>query len=152
MKSEFSAGGVVIRRRTTQNNTQTNAEAIEVLVAYNGLYKAWVFPKGHIGDIKKGESKEEAAIREVKEETGVEAVIRSPLRPITYYFRIGKETIRKTVHFFLMEFVSGDTENHDYEMEEVRFVTIEKAMKMLKFKDEKEVLEEARQLLVKGKA
>lgn len=138
MKYAFSAGGIVIK------------EGKEVLVAYNGKYKGWVFPKGHIGDTIKGETKEEAALREVREETGVTGKIVESLKPISYWFRDGKETIKKTVYFFLMEYISENIGETDGEMEKVEWLTLDEAEERLTYKDEKKVLIEARAKLAKS--
>src|SRR5436190_1343158 len=111
MRFEFSAGGVVVKKEL---------EKIFILVAQHSQHHGWVFPKGLIGDHIKGEGKESTALREVEEETGVKGKIVKPLSPITYWYvwpgEAGKEKVKKTVYYFIMEYVSGDTTQHDEEM------------------------------------
>ncbi len=141
MKFEFSAGGIVYKRE--QGN-------IYVLVAKHSGYHGWVFPKGLIGDKKEfeGQSKEETALREVEEETGVVGEILRSLTPITYWYVHGGERRRKTVYYFLMRFISGDTSRHDAEMEEVEWLPESKVRDRLTFANEKEVWDEAKQLII----
>jgi len=94
------------------------------------------------------ETKEEAALREVREETGVEAKILKPLSPVTYWFKLENDTIKKTVYYFLMEYTGGDITKHDHEMENVEFLPIGKVEERLTYKSDKKVWEEARKLLV----
>ena len=133
MEFEFSAGGIVYKKNKT----------IEILVAQHSQHHGWVFPKGLIGDHIKKESKEETAIREVKEETGILAKIIKPLTPISYWYNLKGEKIKKTVYYFLMEYVSGDTKNHDFEMENVEWLPMDEVENRLTYKSDKEVWEEA---------
>lgn len=143
MKFEFSAGGVVFRR-ITNNEKHKN---IEILLGQHSQHHGWVFPKGIIGDHKKGEKKEETALREVEEETGIRGKILKSLQPVTYWYNFNGEKIRKTVYYFLMEFVSGDTKNHDWEMENVEWMPKEEVMERLTYKSDKEVWKEAKRIL-----
>ena len=138
-----------------------------ILVAQHSQHHGWVFPKGLIGDHKKGEkksasakgfgeTKEDAALREVEEETGIKGKILKPLQPVTYWYNFEGVKIKKTVYYFLMEFVEGDTKNHDWEMEDVEWIPVEKVEKKLTYKSDKQVWQEvkkqlatSRQLLVK---
>ncbi len=141
MKFEFSAGGVVFRKGANQTS---------VLVAKHSGYHGWVFPKGLIGDHKKGEKKEETALREVEEETGVIGKIVKPLKPVTYWYNFEGEKIKKTVYYFLMEFIEGNTKNHDWEMEEVEWIPAEKVNNKLTYRSDKEVWKQAEQLITSG--
>lgn len=143
MRFEFSAGGIVYKPvRQAQGKKE-----ILILVAQHSQHHGWVFPKGLIGDKKEGEKKEETAVREVKEETGIDAKIVKPLTPVTYWFVFKTEKIKKTVYYFLMEYVSGDTKNHDFEMEEVEWVPMEYVENKLTYKSDKEVWEKAKKLI-----
>lgn len=144
MKHEFSAGGVVFRRKTTQKN----AKAIEVLVCQHSLHHGWVFPKGLIGDTDKKESKEETALREVKEETGVDGKIIKQLSPQTYWYVWEGEKIKKTVYYFIMEYIGGDITQHDYEMENVEWLPLDKVEDRLTYSSDKKVWREAREILL----
>ena len=138
MKFEFSAGGVVFKEEKGQTL---------ILVAQHSQHHGWVFPKGLIGDHKKGEAKEETALREVEEETGVVAKIIKPLTPVTYWYVFEGEKIKKTVYYFLMEFLSGDISKHDREMENVEWIEPDGILDRLSYKSDKEVWQEARKLI-----
>src|SRR5258708_112716 len=112
MRLEFSAGGVVFKKSDGD---------LQILVAHHSGHHGWVFQKGLIGDHKKGETKEETAVREVEEETGIKARILKPLTPITYWYVWEGEKRKKTVYYFLMEFVE-DTGKRDDEMEAVEWI------------------------------
>src|SRR5258708_32294147 len=103
MRLEFSAGGVVFKKSDGD---------LQILVAQHSGHHGWVFPKGLIGDHPSAssgqvESKEEAALREVQEETGVKAKILKELTPTTFWYVFEGEKRKKTVYYFLMENVSG---------------------------------------------
>lgn len=135
---EFSAGGVVYKKDQGE---------IKILVAQHSGHHGWVFPKGIIGDHKENESKEETALREVKEETGITGAIKQALAPATYWYVWEGEKKKKTVYYFLMEYVSGETTEHDWEMENVEWLPIEAVEKRLTYKADKKVWQEARQLV-----
>lgn len=135
MKYEFSAGGVVFKKEK---------DKIWIIVAKHSGHHGWGFPKGLIGDHKKGETKEETAIREVKEETGISGKILSPITPITYWYVWEKEKRKKTVYYFLMEYISGNTEDHDWEMEEVEWLPAEDVEGRLTYDADKKVWQEAK--------
>jgi len=157
MKLQFSAGGVVYKHERTRNQTSSlkTTKDIIVLVSQHSQHHGWVFPKGLIedhpstssGQVRK-ETKENTALREVKEETGVEAKILKPLSPVAYWFKLESDTIKKTVYYFLMEYTGGDITKHDHEMENVEFLPIDKVEERLTYKSDKKVWEEARKLLV----
>jgi 8-oxo-dGTP diphosphatase len=138
MRFEFSAGGVVFKKEGNQTF---------ILLGQHSQHHGWVFPKGLIGDKKKGEKKEETAVREVKEETGIEAKIVKPLEPVTYWFVFKTEKIKKTVYYFLMEFLGGDTEKRDMELENVEWLPASEVEKRLSYKSDKKVWQEAQKLL-----
>ena len=138
MKFEFSAGGVTYKE---------SGGKIFILVAQHSQHHGWVFPKGLIGDQIKGEGKEETALREVKEETGIEAKIVRPLTPVTYWYFFNKEKIKKTVYYFIMEYVNGDFKTRDLEMENVEWLEEEKVENKLTYKSDKNVWQEARRYI-----
>src|SRR5882724_3725146 len=135
MKFEFSAGGIVYKRDTKRTF---------ILVSQHSGHHGWVFPKGHIADKKKNETKEEAALREVQEETGVVREIIQPLPPITYWFIHEKEKIKKTVYYFLMQYVQGKITDHDHEMEKVEWLPIEEVAERLTYPSDKQIWEKAK--------
>lgn len=139
-KFEFSAGGIVFKKEKGK---------IFVLVAQHSAHHGWVFPKGLIGDIKKGESKEETARREVQEETGVLGKIITALPPTTYFYFFQGQKIRKTVFYFLMEYQKGEITGHDTEMEEVEWLPAEQVAERLTYKGDKEVWRQAQKVIKK---
>lgn len=139
MKFEFSAGGVVYKKE--QGRTL-------ILVAQHSQHHGWVFPKGLIGDHVKGEKKEDTAVREVEEETGMKARIIQPLEPVTYWYQFEDEKIKKTVYYFLMECLSEDPEKRDLEMENVEWLAVDKVEERLSYKSDKQVWQEAREFLI----
>jgi 8-oxo-dGTP diphosphatase len=138
MKIQFSAGGIVYKKAEGK---------ISILVSQHSQHHGWVFPKGLIGDHVEKESKGETALREVKEETGAEGKILRALNPVTYWFMLEGEKIRKTVYYFIMEYVGGDIAKHDDEMENVEWLPKEKVEKKLTYKSDKIVWREARELI-----
>src|SRR3989344_813457 len=101
MKFEFSAGGVVYKKQQTAISKQQSE--VLILVGKHSGHHGWVFPKGLIGDHVEGEKKEETAMREVKEETGIEGKIEKAIKPVTYWYVWEGETIKKTVYYFVMK-------------------------------------------------
>jgi 8-oxo-dGTP pyrophosphatase MutT (NUDIX family) len=136
MKFEFSAGGIVFKKE--------NGKTL-VLVSQHSQHHGWVFPKGLIGDHVKDEQKEDTAIREVEEETGAKGEIIKPLTPIEYWYVFEGEKIKKTVYYFLMEYVSGDITKHDFEMENVEWLSKAEVEKRLTYPSDKKVWQEAKQ-------
>ncbi len=138
VKKEISAGGVVYRRE---------GDAIEVILASRRTRRgdlAWGLAKG---GVEEGESMEQAAIREVLEETGLTVALEGSLGETKYFYVWGDARIRKTVHFFLMRHTGGDPHDRDDEMEEVRWFPLERALKRAAYRGEREVLERAAELL-----
>ena len=110
---------------------------------------AWTLPKGWV---EKGEDLEQTAVREVREETGLDAKILRKLGEITYefYSKADRSRVYKTVHLFLLECLGGDTADHDDEVEEVRWFPLSGAVQMLTHKNERDVLEKAIGLIQGG--
>ena len=128
MKREFSAGGIVFNNQG------------QVLITQHSQNKHWSFPKGLIDP---GQTSEQAALREVKEEGGVEAKILSKLGYNKYVYTFNGEKIFKVVTYFLMEYVSGDPKDHDWEVSDIGWYAPENALKQLSFSQDKELLKKA---------
>ena len=143
MKIETSAGGVVYRKSRGK---------IEFLAVQHSGHHRWVLPKGWIDP---GETKEQAAVREVKEEAGVEVEIGDYLGEITIFYTSsdpssGGEKVRKTSHFFLMKHKSGDpAKDHGWEIENTNWLSAKDAIRKLDYPGEKKMVEKAVGLLEK---
>ncbi len=140
VRTQVSAGGVLYRR---------SDNALEIAVTrHKDMHgnDVWTLPKGLV---ETHESPEETALREVEEETGLKGRIVGKVAESTYWFAVPEEGVRykKTVHFYLMEYVSGDTADHDWEVEEVQWLDPERAMELLSYRGEREILSKALALL-----
>ena len=100
----------------------------------------WTLPKGTPDP---GETREQTAVREVREETGLEVRISRPLDSIEYWFVQGGARIHKTVHYFLMDQTGGDLGSHDHEFESVRWIAFEEAQRLLTFETERALVARA---------
>ena len=130
-RTATAAGGVVLRH---------GDRGAEVALLGRVADGSWVFPKGTPAS---GESLQETALREVREETGLDVRILRPIGPMTYSFAASGERVHKVVHFFLMEATGGDPSLHDAEYDEVRWVGVPQARRMLTFDTYREVLDRA---------
>ena len=132
---QVSAGGVALRK---------GPMGPEVAIIKTAGEGRWQLPKGIVDD---SESPGQAALREVREEAGIECTLTEPIDVVEYWFVAAYDGERKRyhkyVHFFLMDYVSGDVADHDHEVSEARWVSISSALEMLAFKDEKQVLQKA---------
>ncbi len=133
-KIEISAGGIVFR----------DADGVRKwLIAQHSQHKGWGFPKGIIGDEDANESKDSAALREVREEGGVVAKIVNPNpTQAAYKYKFEDTLVDKKVYYFLMEYVSGDPKDHDWEVSEAKFVTEEEVRNTLTYDTEKKAFEQ----------
>jgi 8-oxo-dGTP pyrophosphatase MutT (NUDIX family) len=104
----------------------------------------WGLPKGAV---TQGETSEAAALREVLEETGIEARIVKPLDTIEYFFRAGDTLIRKRVDFYLMEYLAGELQPQLSEVDDVQWVELSASLKRASFDSERKLLEMAQQEL-----
>ncbi len=140
MASEFSAGGVVFNE----------ADEIIVIVptrrAANGS-RVLALPKGHPDG---AESPAEAALREVREEAGVDAEVVESLGEVRYWYQRSGRRIAKSVEFFLLRYLSGDVADHDHEVEDARWVPAEEAAKTLTYDGERDMVRRAMSRLQPG--
>ena len=97
-------------------------------------------PKGHPDG---RESPAEAALREVREEAGVDAEIVDSLGEVRYWYQRGGRRIAKSVEFFLLRYVSGDVKDHDHEVEHARWVPATEALEMLTYAGERDMVRRA---------
>jgi 8-oxo-dGTP pyrophosphatase MutT (NUDIX family) len=142
----WSAGGVVLR--------QENEGYLSVVLCHRRSSSLWALPKG---TPEKGESVSDTAVREVAEETGLRVEIGPPIHETYYsFFRTTQETvgmfpvdgnrcvrIDKTVHWYLMNYIGGDTSNHDGEYDDVEWIETQEAAQRLTYRNETRVLEKA---------
>ena len=128
MKREFSAGGIVFNHKG------------QVLLTKHSQNKHWSFPKGLIDP---GQTTQEAALREVREEGGVEAKILDKVGYTKYVYTLKEERMFKVVTYFLMKYVSGDPKDHDWEVEEAGWYEPEAALKQLTFSQDRILLKKA---------
>ena len=130
-----SAGGVV--HRTVDGRQQ-------IVLLHRRSPRLWALPKGTPDS---GETTEETALRETREETGLEVEIEAPLRSIRYYFVRGTTRFHKTVHFFLMRPVGGALDQHDAEFDEASWLDLPEALALMSHATERSVVEEASLIL-----
>ncbi len=130
-----SAGGVV--HRAVDGRRQ-------IILLHRRSPRLWALPKGTPDS---GETIEETALRETREETGLEVAIEAPLQSIRYYFVRGTTRYHKTVHFFLMRPIGGALDQHDAEFDEVRWLDLPEAMALMSHATERSVVEEASRVL-----
>src|ERR671910_2031702 len=116
-RQEHSSGGAVVAIRNGQPHV--------ALIATRGKTR-WGLPKGAVSE---GETSEAAALREVREETGIEARIVKPLDTIEYFFRAGDTLIQKRVDFYLMDYVAGELEPQLSEVDDVEWVELSASLK-----------------------
>ena len=135
VRTANAAGGVVVRG---------SDDSLEVVVAGRESDKTWVFPKG---TPDRGESVEETALREVREETGLDVDIVAPLGAIDYWFAVPGERVHKFVHFFLMRARGGDVSRHDHEYDHVKWVSTDEARQLLSYDTYREILDRALELV-----
>ena len=119
------------------------------MLAHRRSPTIWALPKGTPSD---DETLEETAIRETREETGLDVVVEAPIDAIHYFFVRGSVRFRKTVHFYLMRPVGGDLQLHDREFDEVSWVPLGEAIGLLSYPTERAVVERAAEIIDARKA
>jgi len=129
-----SAGGLVIRAVGGQPEIVVGRRKRE----RDGF--VWSLPKG---TPEEGETREETALREVREESGLEVRILSYFDAISYSFVRTGERIEKTVHYYIMEAIGGSFEQYDKEFDELRWVRMDEAVRLLDFQTESGLVQRA---------
>jgi 8-oxo-dGTP pyrophosphatase MutT (NUDIX family) len=129
---EVSAGGVVVRGDDV-------VVVVPVKRAADGS-KVLGLPKGHIDP---GESEEQAATREVREETGVDAELLEELGEVRYSYQRKGRLVDKVVRFFRFQYRSGDVADHDHEIEDARWIPLADAVRQLTYEGEREMVRRA---------
>jgi 8-oxo-dGTP pyrophosphatase MutT (NUDIX family) len=128
VEREFSCGGVVVR----------GSDCIVIVPTRRAVRGGHVLalPKGHP---ENGESPPDAAVREVREEAGVEATVREKLGDVQYWYQRDGVRIAKRVTFFLLDYVAGEVDDHDHEVEHARWIDLEEAARSLSYKGERDM-------------
>jgi 8-oxo-dGTP pyrophosphatase MutT (NUDIX family) len=134
--TETSYGGVTVR----------GDEVLVITPA--GRSRIVALPKG---GPHAGETAEQTAGREVREETGINVDVREPLGDVSYWYRRGGRRIHKTVHFYLCDFVSGSTADHDHEVDDARWIPLREARTALTYPGERALIDRALSKLASGR-
>lgn len=135
VREETSAGGLVLddkRRAAVIGRRNARGDLI------------WSLPKGHV---EQGESLQQAAVREVSEETGILGRVLAPLGVIDFYFTADERRVHKTVHHFLLLAEEGDLSDDDIEVEQVAWVPLDELSDRLAYADERRLLDRVPALL-----
>ncbi len=139
-ETEFSAGGIVV------NDLGEAIVIVPTRRAADGS-KVLALPKGHPdGD----ETAEDAALREVREETGVDAEVVETLGDVRYWYQRGGRRIAKVVSFFLLRYRGGSVADHDAEVEEARWVPLAEAAETLTYAGERDMAARALSRIAEG--
>lgn len=137
-RTAYSAGGVIY---------QIDGAGLQVALIATQRGGRWGLPKGHV---RRGETAEAAAIREIAEETGLQGDVERHLATIEYWFRAGATRIHKYVDFFLVRYVGGVLIPQQAEVDDARWFPLDEALRLASFERERDVLEQVRRLATTG--
>lgn len=137
---QVSSGGVIFRPGSA------GIEIALIQKTLKGGKQVWCLPKGWV---EPGEKLEETAIREVREETGLDGEILRKIGETSYHFfsKEDRARIDKTVHFYLMSYLGGNTDDHDGEVEAAAWFPLEEAVAFMVYPTEKQIVRKVRDLL-----
>ena len=140
IRTQVSSGGVIFRN-------EGSAAEIALVAVKEG--RVWSLPKGIV---EKGEEPPETAVREVREETGLSGKIVKKIGDISYWYYIKDDNAkcRKTVHFYLLEYVSGTTADHNWEVNAAEWVRIDDALNRVSYKGDREIVQKAKEMLLEN--
>jgi 8-oxo-dGTP pyrophosphatase MutT (NUDIX family) len=130
-----SSGGVVLRG---------SPDALDVVLVGRTEQGTWALPKG---TPKPGESREQTALRETREETGLDARIIEPIDSITYWFALRHARVCKTVYYYLMVAIGGDPSLHDPEYDRVAWFSTKDALQVMTYPNEADMVRRAIELV-----
>jgi 8-oxo-dGTP pyrophosphatase MutT (NUDIX family) len=131
-----AAGGVVYRT--------VSRHIVEYALVHRPAYDDWSLPKGKL---QPGETEEEAAVREVEEETGIIGQVVAPLGTIDFWFVAEDRRVHKTVHHFLLRALGGELSDSDVEVSEVAWVPLDELESRLAYADERRLIRRATELM-----
>jgi 8-oxo-dGTP diphosphatase len=129
-RTAYSAGGVIYR---------VEGSSLEVALIATNEGRRWGLPKGHV---RRGETAEAAAVREIAEETGLKGNVQRHLATIEYWFRAGPTRIHKYVDLFLVRYEDGSLIPQVAEVDDARWFSIGEAIDLASFARERDVLEQ----------
>jgi 8-oxo-dGTP pyrophosphatase MutT (NUDIX family) len=138
IKTLKSAGGVVYR---------LNSGVPEVALIATKNHSVWTLPKGLIDP---GETPEQAAVREIREETGLIGQIIAPLGEKSFWFYLKKDNVRckKSVAYFLVEQTGGDVAEFGPEVDEARWFSFDAALDAVSYRSDTDLINKSRELLI----
>jgi len=151
-RRQVSSGGVITRQ------ARGHPQVCLIARRQDGQ-RIWGLPKGHV---EAGEDPLDAAVREVREETGLVGKPLTKLGAISYWFAVNpalsrkggvkRERVRyfKRVHFYLLTYLKGSTRAHDHEVEHAAWLPLSKALARISYENERKILRKAQRYLTHG--